>query len=201
MNRRRPPSTRSRHYTETIPACTATSRSSASRTSSARASAPITTPAEHFAEWKTTRSETMPARPQLEVMIEGVFAPARFLELIRDFVLFETDGARTWKVMAKYHQVARGQRCGRVGRAGDGRRPARRAGLAHAGRRQELHDGVLRQQAAARPAVREPDDRRRHRPHRPRQPARRHVHRHRTSPLPASRRRRSPAARRACTSC
>ena len=38
-------------------------------------------------------------------MIDGVFAPARFLELIRDFVLFETDGARTWKVMAKYHQV------------------------------------------------------------------------------------------------
>src|SRR3954447_16652222 len=38
-------------------------------------------------------------------MIEGVFAPARLLELIRDFVLFETDGAKTWKVMAKYHQV------------------------------------------------------------------------------------------------
>ncbi len=44
-------------------------------------------------------------RSQLQVMIEGVFAPARLLELIRDFVLFETDGARTWKVMAKYHQV------------------------------------------------------------------------------------------------
>ena len=44
-------------------------------------------------------------RPQLEVMIDGVFAPARFLDLVRDFILFETDGARTWKVMAKYHQV------------------------------------------------------------------------------------------------
>jgi type I restriction enzyme R subunit len=64
----------------------------------------ITTPPEHFAEWKTMSSDA-PGRAQLELMIEGVFAPARFLDLIRDFVLFETDGARTWKVMAKYHQV------------------------------------------------------------------------------------------------
>jgi type I restriction enzyme R subunit len=66
----------------------------------------ITTPAEHFAEWKTMSEDPAEkARPQLDLMIEGVFAPERFMELIRDFVLFETDGARTWKVMAKYHQV------------------------------------------------------------------------------------------------
>ena len=66
----------------------------------------ITTPAEHFAEWKTMSEDAAEqARPQLDLMVEGVFAPERFLELIRDFVLFETDGARTWKVMAKYHQV------------------------------------------------------------------------------------------------
>ena len=66
----------------------------------------ITTPAEHFAEWKTMSEDAAErARPQLDLMIEGVFAPARFLELIRDFMLFETDGAKTWKVMAKYHQV------------------------------------------------------------------------------------------------
>jgi type I restriction enzyme, R subunit len=66
----------------------------------------ITTPAEHFAEWKTMGgAEAGGKRPQLELMIEGVFAPQRFLGLIRDFVFFETDGARTWKVMAKYHQV------------------------------------------------------------------------------------------------
>jgi type I restriction enzyme R subunit len=64
------------------------------------------TKAEHFAEWKTMgASEQAPGRPQLQVMIEEVFAPARFLELIGDFLLFESDGARTWKVMAKYHQV------------------------------------------------------------------------------------------------
>ena len=66
----------------------------------------ITTPAEHFAEWKTMSEDPAEqARPQLDLMIEGVFAPERVLELIRDFVLFETDGAKTWKVMAKYHQV------------------------------------------------------------------------------------------------
>jgi type I restriction enzyme R subunit len=66
----------------------------------------ITTPAEHFAEWKTMSDDPAEkARPQLDLMIEGVFETGRFLELIRDFVLFETDGAKTWKVMAKYHQV------------------------------------------------------------------------------------------------
>lgn len=66
----------------------------------------ITTPAEHFAEWKTMSDDSAQrARPQLDLMIEGVFETRRFLELIRDFVLFETDGAKTWKVMAKYHQV------------------------------------------------------------------------------------------------
>jgi len=44
-------------------------------------------------------------RSALDVLLHGVFEPARFLELIRDFVFFETDGARTWKVLAKYHQV------------------------------------------------------------------------------------------------
>lgn len=66
----------------------------------------ISTPAEHFAEWKTMASGASErARPQLELMIEGVFAPARFVELVRDFVFFETDGAKSWKVLAKYHQV------------------------------------------------------------------------------------------------
>jgi type I restriction enzyme R subunit len=66
----------------------------------------ISTPAEHFAEWKTMATDSAErTRPQLELMIEGVFAPTRFLDLVRDFVFFETDGARTWKVLAKYHQV------------------------------------------------------------------------------------------------
>jgi type I restriction enzyme, R subunit len=63
-----------------------------------------TTPAEHFAEWKTLGGGDT-GKAQLQVMIEGVFAPGRFLSMARDYLLFESDGARTWKVMAKYHQV------------------------------------------------------------------------------------------------
>jgi len=49
-------------------------------------------------------------KSQLEVMLRGVFEPGRFLDLVESFVLFQTNGARTWKVMAKYHQVDAVQR-------------------------------------------------------------------------------------------
>jgi len=65
----------------------------------------VTTAAEHFAEWKTMDPAGMQGRSQLETLIRGVFDTSAFLDVIRNFVLFETDGARTWKVMAKYHQV------------------------------------------------------------------------------------------------
>lgn len=65
----------------------------------------VSSPAEHFAEWKTMDPAEMAGRSQLEVMIRQVFSPAGLLDLVRNFVLFETDGAHTWKVMAKYHQV------------------------------------------------------------------------------------------------
>ena len=65
----------------------------------------ITTPAEHFAEWKSMDPAAMEGRSQLEVLIREAFTPTGLLDLIRNFVLFETDGAKTWKVMAKYHQV------------------------------------------------------------------------------------------------
>jgi type I restriction enzyme, R subunit len=96
-----------RHYTETIPSLYRfVEIVGASDLLSARIGT-ITTPAEHFAEWKTMSSQDAERlRPQLELMIEGVFAPSALLELIRDFVFFESDGARTWKVLAKYHQVA-----------------------------------------------------------------------------------------------
>jgi type I restriction enzyme R subunit len=64
----------------------------------------ITTPSEHFVEWKSLDLEDDAKLTALEVMLRGAFAPATFLDLIRNFTLFETDGARSWKVMAKYHQ-------------------------------------------------------------------------------------------------
>lgn len=65
----------------------------------------ITTPAEHFAEWKTMDPAEMEGRSALDVLVHGVFAPARFLDLVRNFVLFEEDGGKLTKVAAKYHQV------------------------------------------------------------------------------------------------
>jgi type I restriction enzyme R subunit len=66
----------------------------------------VSTPAEHFAEWKSlNEQERSSGKPQLQTMLEGVFEPAAFLDIIRNFVTFENDGRRTFKVMAKYHQV------------------------------------------------------------------------------------------------
>jgi type I restriction enzyme R subunit len=65
----------------------------------------ITTPAEHFAEWRSMDPDDEVGRSRLEVAINGIFPHDKFLDLVRNFVLFETDGAQTFKVMAKYHQV------------------------------------------------------------------------------------------------
>jgi type I restriction enzyme, R subunit len=93
-----------RHYTETIPDLYRyVEIVGVSNLVEARVGTSDTR-SEHFAEWKSMGGDDR-TRSQLQVMIEGVFAPERLLELIRDFVLFESDGARRWKVMAKYHQV------------------------------------------------------------------------------------------------
>ena len=139
--------------------------------------------------------------PQLEVLIRGVFAPARFLDLIRNFVLFEERRREDVEGAGEVPPGRRGQPGGRGDRARRWTsRRARRRRLAHAGLRQELHDGLLRQQAAPRPALREPDDRRGHRPHRPRRPARTRRSRQRATRAcgRAGRRDRRPAS---CTSC
>jgi type I restriction enzyme R subunit len=65
----------------------------------------LTTPAEHFGEWKTMDPRAMEGRAALEVLVGEVFAPARFLDLVRSFVLFEEAGGKLSKLVAKYHQV------------------------------------------------------------------------------------------------
>jgi type I restriction enzyme, R subunit len=65
----------------------------------------ISTPAEHFSEWKTMDPADSKGRSELEVMLRGAFSPERLLDLIRNFVLFEVDAGKTTKVLAKYHQV------------------------------------------------------------------------------------------------
>lgn len=95
-----------RHYTDTIPGLYRYVEAvGVSDLLDARVGT-ASTSQEHFAQWKLMEAiQETDRRPALQVMVEQVFAPSALLELIRDFVLFESDGARTWKVMAKYHQV------------------------------------------------------------------------------------------------
>ena len=67
----------------------------------------LTAGREWFKPWRTITGETLagPHATELQVMLEGVFQPERFLSLIRDFIVFEDDrsGALV-KKMAGYHQ-------------------------------------------------------------------------------------------------
>jgi type I restriction enzyme R subunit len=84
----------------------------------------ISTPPEHFAEWKTMDPADGKGKSELEVMLRGAFSPERLLDLIRNFVLFEVDAGKTTKVLAKYHQVDavnRAVKATAAAMAGDGR--------------------------------------------------------------------------------
>lgn len=70
---------------------------------------------EHYAPWKTIDGrDVITNRPALEVLIKGVFAPQRFLDILRNFVVYSdeaitdsaTGGRRRAliKRVAKYHQ-------------------------------------------------------------------------------------------------
>jgi len=67
----------------------------------------LTAGRESFKPWRTIAGEHLadPHLPELQVVIEGVLAPWRFLDLVRDFIVFEDDGGgRIVKKMAGYHQ-------------------------------------------------------------------------------------------------
>ena len=67
----------------------------------------LTAGREWFKPWRTISGETLAdvRLPQLQVLLEGVCKPRRFLSLIRDFIVFEDDGSGALvKKMAGYHQ-------------------------------------------------------------------------------------------------
>jgi len=67
----------------------------------------LTAGREWFKPWRTISGETLADElmPQLQVVAEGLLAPQRLLQLVRDFVVFEDDGGGTLvKKMAGYHQ-------------------------------------------------------------------------------------------------
>ena len=62
---------------------------------------------EWFKPWRTIAGERLADAhmPELQVVIEGLFERRRFLDLVRDFLVFEDDGSgRLVKKMAGYHQ-------------------------------------------------------------------------------------------------
>jgi type I restriction enzyme R subunit len=67
----------------------------------------ITAGREWFKPWRTIAGEALADAhvPELQVVIEGLCAPKRFLDLVRDFIVYEDDGSgRVIKKMAGYHQ-------------------------------------------------------------------------------------------------
>ena len=67
----------------------------------------LTTGQEWFKPWRTITGEALaePDKLELQVALEGICEPERFLALVRDFIAFEDDGSGALvKKMAGYHQ-------------------------------------------------------------------------------------------------
>jgi type I restriction enzyme R subunit len=98
---------------------------------------------EWFKPWRTIGGEGLadPLVPELEIVTRGVFDPRRFLDLVRDFLVFEDDGSgRLVKKMAGYHQfhavrVAVEETLRAAAAAGDWRQGEPKPGRFEAGRR------------------------------------------------------------------
>ena len=68
----------------------------------------LTSGREWFKPWRTVTGETLADShmTELQVMLEGVFEPSRFLSMVRDFIVFDDDGSSSLvKKMAGYHQT------------------------------------------------------------------------------------------------
>jgi len=61
---------------------------------------------EWFLPWRTVEGDALAAAGanRLDVLARGVFEKARFLDLVRHFVVFEDDGGQVAKKVAGYHQ-------------------------------------------------------------------------------------------------
>jgi type I restriction enzyme R subunit len=67
----------------------------------------LTAGTEWFKRWRTVEGDALAdaTAPQLEVALAGLCAPRRFLDMVRDFVVFEDfGGGKIFKEMAGYHQ-------------------------------------------------------------------------------------------------
>ena len=145
---------------------------------------------EWFKPWRTMESEeaNTPQTSELQVMLEGTCDPTRFLNLVKNFTVFDNDGSgKLIKKLAGYHQLHAVQAAveetlratalqreaalthqaeGQPTRWG-ARRPAHRGGMAQPGVRQEPDHGILHGHHRPGTGDGKPDHRGPHRPERP----------------------------------
>ena len=66
----------------------------------------LTADRERFMPWRTVAGDAMAAKgtPELETVLKGVFDRRRFLDLVKDFIVFGDTGSGVSKILAGYHQ-------------------------------------------------------------------------------------------------
>jgi type I restriction enzyme R subunit len=66
----------------------------------------LTADRERFMPWRTVAGDALAAKgtPELETVLKGVFGRRRFLDLIKDFIVFGDTGSDVTKILAGYHQ-------------------------------------------------------------------------------------------------
>ncbi|OQY07390.1 MAG: DEAD/DEAH box helicase [Fusobacteriia bacterium 4572_132] len=66
----------------------------------------ITSNEERFMNWRTIDGKTISplSEPKLEVLIKGIFKKDRLLDIIKNYILFQTDGEEIIKILSAYHQ-------------------------------------------------------------------------------------------------
>ena len=66
----------------------------------------LTADRERFMPWRTVTGDGIAPRgtPELETVLKGVFERRRFLETVKDFIVFGDTGSDVIKILAGYHQ-------------------------------------------------------------------------------------------------
>jgi type I restriction enzyme R subunit len=66
----------------------------------------LTADRERFMPWRTVLGDALAAKgtPELETVLKGVFDRRRFLDLVKDFIVFGDTGSDVAKILAGYHQ-------------------------------------------------------------------------------------------------
>jgi type I restriction enzyme R subunit len=66
----------------------------------------LTADRERFMPWRTVAGDAPAAKgtPELETVLKGVFDRRRFLDLLKDFIVFGDTGSDVSKILAGYHQ-------------------------------------------------------------------------------------------------